>query len=127
MSTRSGKYGQVDFGSSTYGEAHSWSMEDQVDAEQFGTFGGGGFKTGETGNRFATGTIEGKQNFDEPIDTLVAPCDEITLYLYESTDTGGGERKHTITAQVTSLSTEVDGDSGAAVSWTINWQSSGSY
>jgi hypothetical protein len=125
MATVSGKYGQVDVGSSTFTECNHWTMEIVVDASQFGTFGGGGDKTGNVGQRSATGTIEGPYDLANPVEQDITAGSSVTLVLYLSTAAGGEARSYTLTAQITSLSFEVEGDTGEKVSWSANFQSSG--
>lgn len=126
MSTRSGKYGQIDVGASTYGSFNHWTMDEVADASQFGTFGGSGKKTGNVGQVAATGVIEGPHNF-AALSSYVQVGDEVTLVLYTSTAAGGGEQKLTFTAQITGKSLDVDGDTGEKTGMSLNWQSSGTY
>ena len=123
----SGQYGQVDIGSSTIGEANHWTMEDAVDASQFGTFGGGGYKDGNVGQKFATGTIEGAYDRSNPIEQSVSVGDAATLNLYLSTTTGGGQRMRVVPAQITGISFDVDGDTGEKNSWSITFQTDGAW
>lgn len=128
MGTRSGKYGQIDVGGSTYASFNHWTMDDSADAGQFGTFGGGGFKGGNVGQRFATGLIEGPHNF-ATLSELVQVGDEVELVLWLSSTGGGGasDQKVTLTAQITGKSFDVDGDTGEKVGMSLTWQSVGSW
>ena len=128
MSSYSGMYGQVTFGASTYAEANHWSMSLAADSVQYGYFGGSGRKAGCVGQGFATGTIEGKYDFATPLEDIANLGDEITLKLYLTT-TGGDrtERYFEVPAKTTGLDIDVEGDSGAPVSWTINWISDGAW
>ena len=123
----SGKYGQVDIGSSTVAEANAWTMDDAVDASQFGVFGGGGYKIGNVGQAFATGTIDGAYDRTNPIEQTVTVGSAVTLSLYLSTVAGGGERKRSVPAQITGISFNVDGDTGEKTSWSMTWQSTGAW
>lgn len=123
----SGQYGQVDIGSSTVADANHWTMEDAVDASQFGTFGGGGYKDSNVGQKSATGTIEGVYDRTNPIEQEVTVGASVTLSLYLSTTTGGGQRMRSVPAHVTGISFDVDGDTGEKTGWTINWQSDGEW
>lgn len=127
MATRSGKYGQIDVGASTYGSFNHWSMDEVADASQFGTFGGGGYKSGNIGQVAATGVIEGPHNF-AALDALVQVGDTVQLVLHTSTAAGGGAQNIThATAQITGKSVEVDGDTGEKVSMSLNWQSNNTW
>ena len=127
MSAQSGKYGQVDFGASAYAEANHWTMDRQVDAEQYGAFGGAGWKKGATGNKSATGTVEGKYDFADVLEELVDVGDEVTLKLYLSTTSSpiAADNYFTVPAQITKVSYDVDGDSGKVVGFSLDWQSNG--
>lgn len=127
MAANSGKYGQVDFGGSSYGEANNWTMEKTSDVTQYGKFGGGGRKSAVSGQGSARGTISGKYDFADPIEDVVDIGDSVTLYLYQRTTTGGGESKYTVPAIVESVNITVDGDTGAPVEWTLNWVSDGAW
>jgi len=126
MGTRSGKYGQIDVGASTYGTFNHWTMSEVADAEQFGTFGGGGRKSGNVGQGSATGVIEGPHNF-AALSSLVDIGDSVTLKLYTSTTGGGGEQYITVPAQITSRDFDVDGNTGAKVGMSLGWQSNGTW
>jgi len=125
MATVSGKYGQVDAGSSTFAHCYHWTMELVADASQFGIFGGSGWKIGNVGQLSATGTIEGAYDLASPIEESITAGTEVTLTLYLSTASGGKKREYTVPAQITSLSYEVDGDTGEKVTWSANFQSTG--
>ncbi len=127
MSSQSGKYGQVYFGASVYAEANKWSMAQTADGEQHGVFAGDGWKTGTVGLAGATGTIEGKYDFALPLKDYITIGDEIELKLYLTTASGpvGAAAYYTVPAQILGLSFDVDGDTGATVSWSIDWQSNG--
>jgi len=123
----SGKYGQVDFGASTYGEATSWELTVTADNEQYGAFGSGGYKRAIAGNLSGSGTVSGKQDFNVPIESKVMAGDSITLKLYDTT-TGSGalaDRYWSIPVVVTDISPSVDGDGGGAVGWTVSFVSNG--
>lgn len=117
---KSGKYGQVLFGASAYGEATSWNMTDEVDTTRFGTFGGGGFKKTVGGQRSANGSVEGKYDFNMPVEDFVGPGDEVVLKLYIDTT-----KFYQMSAVIKSLQINVNGDSGEPVSWTMQYESNG--
>ena len=123
----SGQYGQVDFGSSVIADANHWTMEDTVDASQFGTFGGGGFKDSNVGQKSATGTIEGVYDRTNPIEQEAVVGASVDLSLYFSTVAGGGVRKRVVPAHITGISYDVDGDTGEKNTYSINWQSDGAW
>jgi hypothetical protein len=138
MASQSGKFGQVIVGGKTIAYANHWTMDDSVEASQFGIFGGDGWKLGNVGQRFATGTIEGAYDFasGETIEDFLyagrienSPGTQpVTLLLYLST-TGTvptrSDRYFTVPCQITGISYDVDGDTGEKVGWSATWQSSG--
>ncbi len=127
MSSQSGKYGQVQVGASIYAEINKWTMTITTDAEQHGVFAGDGWKIGTAGLAAATGTVEGKYDFADPLAGLLTIGDLVVLKLFLTTDAGpiGSEAFYTVNAHVTGLNFDVDGDTGAAVSFTFDWQSTG--
>lgn len=127
MSSQSGKYGQVQVGASTYAEANKWTMTIATDSEQHGVFAGDGWKIGTVGLASATGTVEGKYDFADPLADLITIGDLVVLKLFLSTDAGpiASDVFYLVNAHVTGIGLDVDSDTGAPVSWTFDWESTG--
>lgn len=127
--TYSGKYAQVDFGSSAYAEAQHWTFERTADTQQWGSFGGGGFKDAAAGQRSGRGTVEGKYDFADPLENLVKEGDSVTLKLY-LTKTGSGaaaDRYWTVPAVITDISEDAEGDAGDPVSFSLSFVTKGGW
>ena len=126
----SGKYGEVSVAGAVVAYANAWTMESTADAAQFGTFGGGGTKYGVKGQKSASGTIGGLYDFDDTAEATfgLTAADDVALVLTTNTATGAPASAKTFTfasANLLNFSIEVDGDTGAPVSWSATWQSDG--
>ena len=126
MTSRSGKYGKVYWGSSSYAMANKWNEEETADGSQFGVFVGSGQKKGNVGQKGSKGTVNFVYDFDAPIDSILSVGDAITLKLYLTTAASGSRGTYrTGPAQILSLKHETDGDTGAPVGGSFDWQSDG--
>lgn len=128
MPSRSGKYGKILIGASEIQYGNKWEFNDDVDASQFGVFGGGGKKKGNVGQGFGKGTIDGVYDFAAPIEKWVNTGDSLTLLLYLTTvASGSADRFITVPAQITGRKRVVDGDTGAVVGWHLDFQTDGAW
>jgi hypothetical protein len=102
-------------------------MDISADSEQFGSFGGSGWKQAVVGNKSASGSISGKQNFLDVIHAHAYVDRSMTLKLYETTTDSGSaaDAFWSVTAKVTGLSPNTDADGGGAVGWSVTWVSDG--
>jgi hypothetical protein len=120
MASKSGKYGSVSWGASNYAYANKWDLDVKADAEQFGVFGGHGWKKGNVGQKAGTGTISGVYDAVNPLDDQIHIGDSVTLTLgiYVGKTLSG-------TAQITDIKITVDGDTGAKTTWSLSFQTDG--
>jgi len=125
----SGKYARVDFGSSAYAEANHWTMEQRADNTQYGLFGGGGYKNSVAGQKSASGTVEGMYDFAVPLEDLIKVGDTVVLKLYMTQTASGAaaDKYWEVTAVITDVSFDAEGDAGDPVSFSLSWASHGTW
>lgn len=102
-------------------EITKWNRQGEVDTDRYATSESNGFKVSEPGNRTATGTIEGKRRTDaDKIEAIFQEGDKVTLKLGFNSTTGILQP-----ATIKNVNYDVDVDSGAIQSYTINWEGNG--
>lgn len=129
MAEASGKFGRVVVGSTTFGFANDWTLNETADVDTHGIFGGGGKKVSVGGQKVITGTVSGKQDFASPIAAAIEAGEAITLELFETTTASpiGSDYKWTIPAVCDTLVPTTSGDTGPAVGYTFSFVSNGAY
>lgn len=118
----SGNQGYAMVGSSEIEELTGWTMDRDPGTQTYNAHSGAGWQKTTTGNKKISGTITGKYDPDDPVDSQIATDSLVTLQLHHtSTDYWTGS------ARLGAINLSANIDTGEVQSWTCAFESDGAW
>jgi len=122
MATASGKDGKVVVGATTLAEITHWTFRTESNNVAYGSSATAGFRRRVAGIKDGRGTVRGKLDPADPLDSIFDEGDTVTLLLYVD-----ATHFYSVPALVDSVEFEVDIDRGDIVGWIAEFSADGAW